>query len=119
MCTAKGGTVFTGGMCLAYGWQYRGVKADGSVPAATPKGPVAADRLGFCYTAMRMTSALTYSVSTAGATNCPSWHNSSTGNTAEWPLGTDNVRYQTQESYDAGQGWSFASGQCVYAYGIN
>jgi hypothetical protein len=131
MCTAKGGTIKTTGLCVAYGWQYRGVKADGSVPAATPKGPVDADNLGRCYTAMRMTSANNYIFSALTSTvsdACPSYHNSSTvvsygSNTAardaEWVAGTDGVLYQTQASYDAGLGWSYASNQCVYAYGRN
>jgi hypothetical protein len=124
MCQAKGGTIRTTGQCVAYGWQYMNVKAAETIPyrstinpvPAGYKGRTSADKLGFCYTPMRMTSA--YGTATA----CPSIHNDNTAanpNLAtEWPLGTDGVRYQTQLAYDAGLGWTFSNSQCVYAYGV-
>ena len=150
MCTSKGGVVYTTGLCVAFGWRYMNVKAGETIPYRTTVNPVgykgrtSADNLGFCYTAMRMTS-VPYDV-----VSCPSQNNLSlvcTGgtnvgktctvatqatdcpgggggicaaNTANggWAPGTDNALYQSQTSYAAGLGWSFASSQCVYAYGV-
>lgn len=74
MCTSKGGVVGTTGTCIAFGWFYRGVRADGTVlpitgsPAAAPfntpnyvvwQGATAADGLGFCHREMNFTNAVT------------------------------------------------------------
>lgn len=154
MCQSRGGTTLTStGTCVAYGWQYRNRKADGTVPAVpnmTPtKGVAAADNLGFCYAPVRMTT-----VGTFDALTCPSINNlpkycnagtniglactndaSCTGagagscvrNTTDWPDCASNnptpastsIGCQTAEAYDEGLGWSYASGQCIYAYGVD
>ncbi len=116
MCLSKGGTTLTSsGTCVAYGWLYRNVKVDGSLPDISGgKGVTSAANLGFCYTSMRMT--------TAGYTTaalCPSSNNDRTLTPGNYYLGPDGVTYfQTEAGYNAGLGWSFASSQCVYAYGI-
>ena len=143
MCLSKGGTIVKN-KCVAYGWQYRNRKADGTLPVTgtgigTTQGPSYADGLGFCYASMRMTSA-TYNT----AATCPSYHNShsqcaggsnpgtpctsnstctgggtcSTRNLVDWPdCDSTTTGCQTQASYDAGLGWSFSSSRCLYAYG--
>ncbi|MBI5098757.1 MAG: hypothetical protein HZB30_05915 [Nitrospirae bacterium] len=123
MCKSKGGTVITTGLCVAYGWLYMNAKAGETMPyrdTISPsgyKGRTSSDNLGFCYTSMRMTSASGYNTANNGG--CPSYHNvSTTANSGEWNAGTDGVLYQSQASYDAGLGWSFASSQCLYAYGV-
>lgn len=118
MCFSKGGTVVTTGKCVAYGWVYRNRKTDGDLPVSgvgvgSTDGVAYADGLGFCYSAMRMTSA-----SYSSAATCPSYHNSPSTAPAEWPACASSATgCQTQASYDAGLGWSYASSQCVYAYG--
>jgi hypothetical protein len=122
-CQEKGGVLADGlyghpyGACSAYGWQYGGVKSNGSLPTVGTKGVTSADNLGFCYASMRMTSVAGYSVEGTGS-GCPSWHNAVAKAGAEWTAGTDNVKYQSQASYDAGLGWSFASSQCLYQYSV-
>lgn len=123
-CQEKGGVLSDGlfghpyGACAAYGWVYGGVKSDGTLPDISGgKGVTSAAGLGFCYTSMRMTSVPGYTAEGTG-TGCPSWHNVSAKAGAEWTAGTDGVKYQSQASYDAGLGWSFASSQCLYAYGV-
>ncbi|MBI5506151.1 MAG: hypothetical protein HY899_15255, partial [Deltaproteobacteria bacterium] len=126
MCSAKGGVVLTTGLCVAHSWQYMSTKTGEAIPyrgTITPagyKGRTSADQLGFCYAAMRMTSVVgppAWTTANNGA--CPSYHNvATTASPGEWVAGTDNVMYQTQASYDAGLGFTFASSQCVYAYGV-
>jgi len=63
-----------------------------------------------------MTSA-TY---TSSAT-CPSFHNSPTGNAAEWPACLSSATgCQTQASFDAGLGWAWdaTNSRCTYDYGV-
>ena len=77
MCVSKGGTIATGGACVAYGWLYQNSKVGETVPyrsgtLANPyKGRVAGDQLGFCYTSMRMTTAY------SSMLTCPSINNTS------------------------------------------
>jgi len=118
-CTELGGTV-SAGICVAYGWVYMNttpaeIPYRNTIPPSGYKGRVSTENFGFCYAAMRMTTAPGYST----ATGCPSVHNDSVNAAAgEWVTSlSDGVKYQTQTSYDAGLGWSFASSQCVYAYG--
>jgi hypothetical protein len=146
MCSSKGGTVISTGVCVAYGWVYMNSKAGEAIPyrstvsPAGYKGRTAADNLGFCYTSMRMTS-VPYDIAScpsqnnigltcAGGANlgkvctvanqavdCPA---STCGPNTGWAYGTDGVSYQSQTSYDAGLGWSWnatAPAQCLYAYG--
>ncbi len=119
MCFSKGGAVVTTGKCVAYGWVYRNRKDDNTLPVSgtglsTTDGVQSTDGLGFCATSMRMTSATFTSAAT-----CPSKHNSATLSPAEWPACLSSLTgCQTQASYDAGLGWSFASSQCLYAYGV-
>ncbi|MFH1216857.1 MAG: PKD domain-containing protein [Pseudomonadota bacterium] len=123
MCTSKGGTTLSpsstaqGGTCVAYGWQYRNRKADGTVPAvanapATTKGVISADNLGFCYATMRIT--LTGSNSTS--TTCPSYNSDSTN--PAWTLASNGQSYPSQEMYDEGLGWTWSNPNCNYAYGV-
>ncbi len=123
MCTSKGGTVVTTGLCVAYGWQYMNSKAGETIPYRTTitptgyKGRTSADNLGFCYATMNMTSVTGYNTANNGG--CPSYHNvSGTASSGEWVAGTDGVLYQTQTSYDAGLGWAFSSSKCTYTYGV-
>jgi hypothetical protein len=148
MCSSKGGVVYTGGLCVAHSWQWMNVKAGESLPYRNTVNPVpagyegrsAADNLGFCYAAVRMTSLYpngvscpasnNYQYACAGganlglsctlatqATDCPTSTCAPTANPG-WTLGTDGVPYQSQASYDANLGWTWSSGQCVYAYGV-
>ena len=75
-CQEKGGVLSDGlyghpyGACSAYGWQWGGVRADGTLPDISGgKGVTSAAQLGFCYASMRMTS-VPYDVVT-----CPSQNN--------------------------------------------
>ncbi|MBI5633339.1 MAG: PKD domain-containing protein [Nitrospirae bacterium] len=156
MCISRGGTTLTTtGTCVAYGWQYRNRKADGTVPVvankpATTKGVVAADALGFCYAPVRMTTAGTFDALTCPSiNNLPKYCNEGTKigeactddttctgsvtvgrcarNTTDWPDCASNnptpasasIGCQTPAAYEEGLGWSYASGQCIYAYGVN
>lgn len=154
MCQSKGGTTLTPtGLCVAYGWQYRNRKADGTVPVvankpATTRGVVAADNLGFCYAPVRMTTPGTFDALTCPSiNNLPKYCNAGTQiglactndatctgggagscvrNTTDWPDCASNnpvpastsIGCQTPEAYSDGLGWSYASGQCIYAYGV-
>jgi Doubled CXXCH motif (Paired_CXXCH_1) len=89
MCSAKGGTWVTTGVCVAYGRQFSGQDDTGTPLTFGAKGTTTA-QAGFCYAAMNMTTA--YSTSNV----CPS--SSSNSSTA----------------YD----WSFSSNKCTYAKGI-
>ncbi len=124
MCQSKGGTTLSPipGTCVAYGWVYRNRKADGPPPTlpvtgtgvSTTDGVQASDGLGFCYTGIRMTGG-SYTSAT-----CPSIHNApATAPAGEWPAcASSTTGCQTQASYDAGLGWTFATPNCVYAFGL-
>jgi hypothetical protein len=135
MCRSKGGTTLSPvpGTCVAYGWRYRNRKpSDNSLPVSgvgvgTTDGVQAADGLGFCYTPIRMTGGSYVSPPTpynGAVTACPSYHNAAT--TAPGGLGggewavclSSTAGCQTQAAYDAGLGWSFSSGNCVYNFGL-
>jgi len=127
MCQSKGGTTLsTAGTCVANGWVYMNRKIDGTLPITgtaipgttliTTTAAQFTDNLGFCYATMRMTSG-TYNSSTT----CPSYHNSATGNAAEWPACLSSATgCQTQASYDAGLGWAWdaTNNRCNYDYGV-
>ncbi len=143
MCLAKGGVLYTGGLCVAHSWQYMNSKSGEAIPyrgTVTPagyKGRTSADNLGFCYASMRMASVpydvvscpsqknlslvcagganvgKTCTVATQ-ATACPS---STCVRNSGWAAGTDGALYQDQATYAAGLGWSFST-YCLYAYGV-
>lgn len=124
MCLAKGGTIVKTGKCVAYGWVYRNRKADGSLPVegtgiGTTTGIDLSDGLGFCYAQMRMTATNADGGTYVDNTTCPSVHNDPVLSPLEWPACLSSANgCQTQASYDAGLGWSWSSGRCVYNYGV-
>ena len=112
MCKAKGGAIVYTGKCVAYGWQYRNRKADGTLPVtgtgiSITKGPSASDNLGFCRQSMKMTLVSGFANLAPGG--CPAYHNSATTDPNGWytgPLNTSADALQYQSSYDAGLGWT-------------
>jgi len=96
MCTSQGGTLGTPGTCTAFGWFYRGLRADDTVlpitgsaaapPFDTPnyvvwQGATATDGLGFCHNTMDFTNAVTPSYTrpttypqAAASNECPMFY---------------------------------------------
>ncbi len=99
MCQAKGGTwnsyTSPAGVCVAYGWQFRGQDASGTpLPfGATGVAPAAAGT-GFCYTSIRTGITVTASCSSA-------------------LTGTDITTSNSK------LGYSMSNGNCLYAYGTS
>lgn len=112
---------------------------------STTDGVQETDGLGWCYQQMRMTATNADGGSYNSAATCPSKYNfhstcaggtnpgtpctSSTActgggtcsvrNLVDWPAcDSSTTGCQTQAAYDAGLGWSYSSGQCIYAYGL-